>query len=485
MRQNLKRTLLVLLSLGLVLVVSGASFARWIVCYPLLKWEWGVPAPIPYSEYWSAPLWTPDGAHIVFATTSDQRHPSKIHITSSDGLTLSAMSEDYGSGPSISPDGSRIAYSFFEGDPGNYDERRPDFALDAYENVRPGIKITELDGSQGRRLTKGVDPDSAASWSPDGEYISFMRGGSNRCRLLFLSHKPSGLFRVEPDGSGGRKIVSPDALISLQDSDAAWGIHIGGGPVWSPDGKLAFIGRQAWPSNYGPIQRDIYTVRVDGSDLRKLFTFPSEGIGELGKPWTEGQLNSIVSPLAPSPDGQRIAFIGRHYGRLKLYAIALHDANLLEVADTGIEKPYKAIGYSLTEFESGSVDWSPNGRQLLFTFRNSLYVVDEDGSDLRYIGEGVYAAWSPNGSRIASVVFDADGSHAMLYTMAPDGSDARVLVRREDDGVLRSGGYETTVPSPNPQGNRILTAMILSSPHKTGIRPESENFSHLRDRFER
>ena len=35
------------------------------------------------------------------------------------------------------------------------------------------------------------------------------------------------------------------------------------------------------------------------------------------------------------------------------------------------------------------------------------------------------------------------------------------------------------------QGNRILTAMFLSSPYKAGIRPESDNFRHLRDRFKR
>ena len=38
--------------------------------------------------------------------------------------------------------------------------------------------------------------------------------------------------------------------------------------------------------------------------------------------------------------------------------------------------------------------------------------------------------------------------------------------------------YESEV-----QGNRILTAMILSSP--PGIRPESDNFCHLRDLFKR
>ena len=55
-----------------------------------------------------------------------------------------------------------------------------------------------------------------------------------------------------------------------------------------------------------------------------------------------------------------------------------------------------------------------------------------------------------------------------------EGADEDTGIERTDRGQGDGG-----------QGNRILTAMILSSPHKTGIRPESDNFRHLRDRFER
>ncbi len=93
----------------------------------------------------------------------------------------------------------------------------------------------------------------------------------------------------------------------------------------------------------------------------------------------------------------------------------------------------------------------------------ALYVVDADGSDLRNIGNGFYASWSPDSSRIA--VATPHGSDTVVYTTALDGSDVRVLVRKRGDGVLeavapedwRSRGDAASciggVVVPNPQAN--------------------------------
>ena len=85
------------------------------------------------------------------------------------------------------------------------------------------------------------------------------------------------------------------------------------------------------------------------------------------------------------------------------------------------------------------VDWSPDGSKILYSCGGTC-VVDLDDLPLReappsaerVAGWGA-AAWSPDGSRIALVEFEGPDpysrQHPIVSTMAPDGSDVRVLTR--------------------------------------------------------
>ena len=50
------------------------------------------------------------------------------------------------------------------------------------------------------------------------------------------------------------------------------------------------------------------------------------------------------------------------------------------------------------------------------------------------------ASWPPDGSRTAVETYNADGSDAVLYTVALDRSDVRVLVSIREDGTLEAIG---------------------------------------------
>jgi Tol biopolymer transport system component len=70
--------------------------------------------------------------------------------------------------------------------------------------------------------------------------------------------------------------------------------------------------------------------------------------------------------------------------------------------------------------------WSPDGRSLAFWHTGSNDTVDTiaaGGGRRRSLHAGMQPAWSPDGRTIAFA------SYGGVWTMRPDGSSARVLVR--------------------------------------------------------
>ena len=244
--------------------------------------------------------------------------------------------------PDISPDGTRIVYAHFD--------------TPAHWNIfasRPHweIKIADIDGSSKKTLTKHRYHDTSPAWSPD------------RSRIAFLSTLNSdglgNLFTMSPGGSDV-KLLTP--LVTAGNYP----------PAWSPDGsRLAFVSR--------PNQTETsftYVLGADGSGLTRVgpsFTRPT---------W--------------SPDGRHIAFIGVKEGAWAMYTARADGSELTKVMD--IDDP---SGYPGTQ---QYLEWSPDGTQLLRSGGGTnVSVVNVDGSDLQRWGhQGVlYAAWSPDGARVA------------------------------------------------------------------------------------
>ena len=113
---------------------------------------------------------------------------------------------------------------------------------------------------------------------------------------------------------------------------------------------------------------------------------------------------------------------------------------------------------------------------------NRVSVPSRAGSDIRLFsdvevrGIGSFnATWSPDGSRVA--VGMPGGSGVVLATVAPDGSDVRVLARRGENGELEAVGAgqhgtgpigiiacaaRTTDPSPAPQCLQVVNDRLVS-----------------------
>ena len=324
---------------------------------------------------------SPDGTRLVYTYCVKREGEFEIAVVNLRSnkqlrLTENLYLDHY---PEWSPDGKRIA-----------------FVSDDENTWRSGLYTMAADGTEVQRLTPSEEGIELAPpvWSPDGERLAFTI--AMRSREYFRLY----LYTVRSDGSELTKIAETSFVIRPPD----WNEFAPAVPAWSPDGQfLAFIGgtvaRDHHRDNstvYEEEEAAIYTVRVDGTDLRQVF---------------------VMKPHGPLPDasGARLA-AGEFY-------------------------PYFP--------KISQVLWSPDGQDLLF-FANGAHLINSDGSNLRRLSppvlEGV-AAWSPDGSRIAvfemgnaespQVVWTAAGRYrtlehvvgeSVLLTVARDGSDLQTLL---------------------------------------------------------
>lgn len=190
---------------------------------------------------YSEPDPAPDGQRILF---SDQK--GDIHVINFDGTNRRLLIADVEAldetrsmdlDPSWSPDGGKVAFS------------------SSVASKEPGIYVMSSDGTNVVRVSGAPgEAHHAPDWSVDGRTIVFDKvfGGPPQSGK-FGEDRANGAFAVNLDGTGTQRLTS--ALdIGNQISASAYSPNVE---------KLAFV------SDRGGA-RDLYAVRTDGSDLRRL-----------------------------------------------------------------------------------------------------------------------------------------------------------------------------------------------------------------------
>jgi Tol biopolymer transport system component len=184
----------------------------------------------PRDEY--SPSWAPDGSRVVFRVEAEEEGAdADIWVVNADGsgrrnLTSTPRQAEWS--PAWSPDGKWIAYFSANADGGN-------------------IYLMKPDGSAKSAVTRSNLPGSSEypTWSPDGKWIAFISYGADG---------NIDISRIKADGSC-RVTLTRD-----REQDT-W-------PSWSPDGR-----RIAFVSDRGG-SRELYTMRPDGSGVRRLTNTP-------------------------------------------------------------------------------------------------------------------------------------------------------------------------------------------------------------------
>jgi len=207
-------------------------------------------------------------------------------------------------------------------------------------------------------------------------------------------------------------------------------------PSVSPDGRyVAFIS-----------ERDLFSVDLFMADART-----GRIIRRLSSAASDAHMDALRfldSSVSWSPDGQRLAFARLHDETMQLVTMLTDGTGERVVRTIGdldrqvLEATVRATGkfYPLLQ-----VAWSPDSAHILYGCESQVCVVNLAGELVGRTPEEfankqgrAAAAWAPDGSRIAVRAAPNPSSNGAvkLYTMAPDGSDVRVLVRGDGNGGL-------------------------------------------------
>ena len=218
--------------------------------------------------------------------------------------------------PSISPDGSRVAFAWNGPTQDNYD---------IYVKLAgPGEPVP---------LTRNPAADVSPAWSPDGRFIAFLRVTSD---FIADGSGAAADVIVIPSLGGAEQTVAAIRQPPIPRHDWAFS-----NLSWTPDGRwLAFGGTTSAGGSKG-----IWLISVDGSELRRLTEAP-EGVSR--------EMGPVMSP-----DGRHVAFLrGRTLSRAAIFLLPVTS----DWRPDGTPRPLIPDDHAVL-----GLAWTPDGRALVFS----------------------------------------------------------------------------------------------------------------------
>jgi Tol biopolymer transport system component len=333
--------------------------------------------------------------------------------------------------PSLSPDGSQVAFSW-KGD----------------------IHVKQVGAEGVMQVTKTAGFEEWPSWSPDGRQIAFVRQGM----VFIASAQGQGERRIAE--ARGRPVWTPDgsALIVTQQYGACCGqsvfrvalptaekqrltfppeVGVDSHPAVSPDGRtLAFV--RSLKSELG----DIFLTLVSGGKVTRLTNDPKPIFG-----------------LAWTPDGREIVFSSERKGWPRLWRMeavpqdSAREPTLVDGAGDDARFPWISSGGnggpSRLVYERFTRDFDIRRAEVIQS-RAPGQMLTPSTQFISSTRQDYNPAYSPDGRRIA-FISNRTGPRE-LWTCDSDGSNSLKLTS--------FGGPNTILPRWSPDGQHVLFSAL-------------------------
>jgi Tol biopolymer transport system component len=376
---------------------------------------------------------TPDGIYVIPAAGGD---PRKAPVPKSRG------GHPYLHRLSLSPDGSRMAYSAWETSPS------------AGREV-PHLFTVPIGGGQPTQVTER--PACEPAFSPDGTRIAYITEESPDCvsnRHQTIRHHSHVVVKAV---DGGEPVVVSDLPGRPK------------GPVWSPDGRMIAFLQDTADDN---VTRDLRIVAI------------SENGNPLGDPTRIELPFRTITPLIGWTEDNRIGILSRDKQQEAIYTVPQNGGKAAQVSPAGgvashprwspdgkqiyfrgstgniafvpsgggkpVDVPFeteKQIGVAVP---GGGNQVSPNGKRIVFAggffekdWRVNVWTVTVEGgkpsqvTDLPRSADVRWPCWSPDGESIAFITIDkslgsSEGWFANINVVPAQGGEIERLTSASD-----------------------------------------------------
>ncbi|MFO0929390.1 MAG: S41 family peptidase [Gemmataceae bacterium] len=385
--------------------------------------------------------WTPDGKHVLFASSRDATFPTNygLYTVPVGGGAERRLVTEAKEG-TFAPSGDRLAY--VRG-PGAW------YRKGYRGSSNDDIWVCNADGTGHRRITSFNGQDHSPMWSADGATLTFVSEQNGPANLFRLpANAPAGTKATpitnHTDDGVRRARLSRDGSTIVYECGADLYVvsaHDGGTPrklaieVHADDkannDRVTTFTRGATEFTLSPdekhmifaVQGKLFRQKV-GSDARvqQLTDGPSN---DHGAAW--------------SPDGEKVLFLSDRGGHEDVYLLQPNDPEHPKFVDA---HRFKVTQLTATREAESGVSFSPDGKRVAFIRGGRLWTMAPDGKDARVLVSEVQVfdyEWSPDSRWV--VFARRDGSFASeLYIVPAGGATAADPIRNITRYATYNGG---------------------------------------------